>query len=396
MTKKYTIPEVLAELDNEFNKETLDWLIGLYDPESGGTYYSASARDNDQFFPDIESVVQSNSTMQTLGLVPKDAEGRWVYPEWYKKGAVDFLRSRQDEGDGYFYDPQYKSISGKDKIERNTGFALSCLRGDFYEKPLYPTPMERIAAARAENKKLDENEKNAKTNLSVYENEQSFLKWLEEISATRSSYSWGSDLASAVNMIKASGMTRVLAKWLKEKQNPENGTWEKEFGMQAVNGVLKLCGFFNKDTEIYPNFEIYLKNVIEFTKTFTPDTAAAAWNPLGSLRQIVENLPEVPPELRTLLDDSIAEMIHNTTEKLRLFRQPDGGFGYLKCGSSVWSNSVVVSLGSPEGDVNATTLAMLIYNEAYRLTGTPRSHPWKKYRDYYWSELKKKYDSIKG
>ena len=389
---EYKIKDVLAELDREFGKEVIDWLISLYDGESGGMYYSASARDNDQFMPDIESVVQATGTMQTIGLVPQDADGKWVFPEWYKKGAVDFLRSRQDESDGYFYDPQYRDIAPKDKLERNTGFAVSSLRHDFYEQPLYPTPSERLKAARAANKTLSENSQNANTGLGVYETKESFIAWLEEISKTRSSYSWGSDLASATSMIKASGHMDTLVAWLKEKQNKETGTWTREFDMQAVNGVLKLCGFFNKNTEIYPNFEIYLRNVIEFTKTFEPTTAAAAWNPLGSLRVIVENLPEIPEDLRKTLDASIAEMVHNTVLQMRKFRQPDGGFGYLMKGSSVWSNSVVVSLGSPEGDVNATTLMALIYNEAYRLTSTPRSHPWAEYREYFWAKMKEKYD----
>ena len=388
-----SIKEVLETIDLEFDKKSLDWLISLYDGESGGFYYSASARDNEQFAPDIESVVQATACMQTLGLVPTDSEGKWVFPEWYKKGACDFLRSRQDPDDGYFYDPQYKATAPKDKIERNSSFALSSLRSDFYEKPLYPTAQERLIAARENSKKLEENSKNANTGLGVYETRESFVAWLNEISKTRSSYSWGSDLASADSMIRASGHMGTLVEWLKEKQNPETATWTEEFNMMAVNGVLKLGGFFNKRTEPYPNVEKYIYNVIELTKTFVPRTAAETWNPMGSLRVILENMEQVPANIKDTLDSSIAEMISNTTEKMRMFRQPDGGFGYLTVGSSVWSNSVVVSLGSPEGDVNAMALMMLTYNEAYRLTGTPRSHPWKKYYDYFWTEMKKRYDS---
>ena len=386
------IKEVLETIDLEFDKKSLDWLISLYDGESGGFYYSVSSRDNDQFGPDIESVVQATACMQTLGLVPTDSEGKWVFPEWYKKGAVDFLRSRQDPDDGNFYDPQYKAIAPKDKIERNSGFAISSLRGDFYEKPLYPTARERIVAARESGKKLDDGAKNTNTGLGVYETKETFINWLSEISKTRSSYSWGSDIASAVSMIKAAGHTDTLVKWLKEKQNPKTATWTEEFDLMAVNGVLKIGGFFGKDTEPYPNVEKYILNVIELTKTFVPRTAAETWNPMGSLRVILENMAEVPEHIKNTLDESIAQMISNTTEKMRMFRQPDGGFGYLTKGSSTWSNSVIVSLGLPEGDVNAMALMMLTYNEAYRLTGTPRSHPWKKYRDYFWAEMKKRYD----
>jgi hypothetical protein len=122
--------------------------------------------------------------------------------------------------------------------------------------------------------------------------------------------------------------------------------------MQAVNGVLKICGYFNK--EPFPNYEIYARNVIEFTKSFEPGTAAAAWNPMGSLKVVVRTIGDsISPEIKRQLDDGIADMIINTTVQMRKFRQPDGGFSYGKRGSSTYSNDVKVSLGLPEGDVNA-------------------------------------------
>ena len=93
-----------------------------------------------------------------------------------------------------------------------------------------------------------------------------------------------------------------------------------------------------------------------------------------------------------LVDDGILDMIQNTLVQMRKFRQPDHGFGYLQCGSSRTSNAVVVSLGLPEGDVNALALMRLIYNEAYALTGRKYSDPWKQYKDYFWNEIKKKRD----
>ena len=386
------IDEVLSKLDAEFNKATLDWLIGMYDGESGGFYYAVSSRDNEQFEPDIESVVQANSCMQTLGLVPKDENGKWLFPDWYKKGILDFLRSRQDPDDGYFYDPVYRKIAGKEKLERNTGFATGFIKGDLYEKPLYPTPMERILAKKEKGEKVTGGGKNGAAEQDVYDSPESFRKWLEEISTKTSSYGWGSWLASGVGMINAAGLTDTLVDWLIEKQNKENGTWEKEFDMNAVNGVLKLCGFFNPSTKPYPNLEKYITAVIEFTKTFEPVTAAGNWNPLGSFRQILKNNPNLPEDLQKKVNEGIADMIDNTILQMRKFRQPDHGFGYLMKGSSEISNSVKVSLGLPEGDVNALALMMLIYNEAYILTDRPRSHPWKQYRDYFWAEMKKKRD----
>jgi hypothetical protein len=194
----------------------------------------------------------------------------------------------------------------------------------------------------------------------MYESRESLYKWLEELYSTKNSYHWGSDISAARGMITASGLLPATVEWLKEKQNKENGTWEKEFDTTAVNGVLKICGYFNKDTESFPYYDIYIKNLVEFTKVFSPASAAAAWNPLGSLKVILENLKEEPsPEIKEIIESGIADMITNTTAKMREFRQPDHGFGYGRKGSSPYSNDVEVSLGLPEGDVNALALPVL-------------------------------------
>ena len=382
--KNEMLDKALLELDAEFDKKTLDWLISMYDGESGGFYYAVSSRDNEQFEPDIESTTQVMSLLDHLGLFECTAPGKTNLPEWFKEDIYNFLAKRQDEGDGYFYDPVYRLTANKAKKERNTVFVTTCLNWYIQKPTPYLTPMQRLKSEEAKKSTTDSDQ-------SMYATRESYLGWLEEISATRDSYNWGSDISSGKSMIIATGHKQDTVDWLKARQNKENGTWEREFGMQAVNGVLKICGYF--DEEPFPNYEIYARNVIEFTKTFEPGTAAAAWNPMGSLRVVVSTIGDsLAPEVREQLDSAIADMIINTTVQMRKFRQPDGGFSYGKRGSSTYSNDVKVSLGLPEGDVNAMALMSLIYNEAYTLSHTPKSMVWAKYRDYFWSEMKKKYD----
>lgn len=377
------LSEALSELDKEFDKSTLDWLIGMYDGKSGGFYYSQSSIDTDRFEPDIESTTQAISIIAKLGLCDTDTSGRhYGMPEWFVNGAYEFLSSRQDEADGYFYDPVYRLTANKAKKERNTASVINCFDGYIYKKPLYPTPMERLKDNVTQKTSAD-------ADLKMYSDKESFIAWLEETVAKRGdSYCWGSDLSSARAMITAAGLLPVAVDWLKKRQNKENGTWEKDFNMTAVNGVLKISGFFNKDTEDFPNYEIYAKNVIEFTKTFSPGSAAHNWNPMGSLRVILGNLRVAPSEqIKALLEDGIADMIINTTAKMREFRQPDHGFGYGRKGASRISNEVEVSLGLAEGDVNALALMSLIYNEAYELSGNNPSCVWKQYKEYFFEKL---------
>ena len=388
--KNVKLSRALAEIDKEFSKETLDWLIGMYDGESGGFYYSQSSIDTDRFEPDIESTTQALSILTKMGLCHTDrSEENGGFPEWFKEDIYSFLASRQDEGDGYFYDPVYRLTANKAKKERNTAFVLNCFDNYIHKKPIYPTPMQRL-----KDKKTDAK---ASTDTAMYESRESLYAWLEELYATKNSYCWGSDISAARSMITAAGLLPDTVEWLKEKQNTENGTWEKEFDMTAVNGVLKISGFFYSATESFPNYEIYARNVIEFTKTFSPGSAAHTWNPMGSLRVILNNLPTPPTdEISDMLKSGIADMITNTTAKMREFRQPDRGFGYGRRGSSRISNEVEVSLGLPEGDVNALALMVLVHAEAYELSGQGERNLWEEYHDYFFDAIKEKRSTAKG
>lgn len=385
MSEKVVSPAVRAaldKLDSKFGIEVIDWLAGLYDKESGGFYYAESSRDNEQFEPDIESLVQAILLLDRMGLITRDENRRFIAPDAFRDASLKFLDERQCEEDGYFYDPVYRETANMAKKDRNTSFA-SWIYSGFGAKTPYPLPAERIAKA-AEAKKESRSSALEKR----FSSEESFIAWLEEISVpTRCSYSWGSDLASASDYIIASGYRPTLVKWLKEKQCPETGMWETVATPNGINGVLKLCGFFCKETEPFPNADVFIKNAVEISKTFSPRSGSEAWNPLGAMVQIIRSLSEVPKELEELIDNSIAEIISNISDKVEEFRMPDGGYGYLKSGSSHISNDVVVSLGAKEGDVNGMSLVALIYRDGYALAGLKHPRLWEKYHDYFFEKI---------
>ena len=376
------IRAALKKLDSKFGIEVIDWLAGLYDKESGGFYYAESSRDNPQFEPDIESLVQAILLLDRMGLITRDESRHFIAPDAFRDASLKFLDVRQNPDDGYFYDPVYRESANMAKKDRNTAFA-SWIYNGFGAKTPYPLPGERLAKAtkKCTEKKGADLEKR-------FSSEESFISWLEEISApTRSSYSWGSDIASASDYIIASGYRPTLVKWLKEKQCKETGMWESDATPNGINGVLKICGFFCKETEPFPNADVFLKNAVEISKTFSPRSGSEAWNPLGAMVQILRSLGEVPEDLQKLIDSSVAEIISNISDKAEEFRMPDGGYGYLKSGSSSISNDVVVSLGLLEGDVNGMSLIALIYQDAYALAGLKHPRLWEKYNEYFFKKI---------
>ena len=56
---KEEIISSLKSLYSLYDPSMLGWLGGLFDREIGGFYYSNSARDDENFFPDIESTGQA-------------------------------------------------------------------------------------------------------------------------------------------------------------------------------------------------------------------------------------------------------------------------------------------------------------------------------------------------
>ena len=372
----------LDKLDSKFGIQVIDWLAGLYDKESGGFYYAESSRDNAEFEPDIESLVQAILLLDRMGLITRDEARHFITSDAFRDASLGFLNARQCEADGYFYDPVYRETANQAKKDRNTTFA-SWIYSGFAQKTPYPLPGERLTKSTEQKKNQSNNSIEER-----FSSEEGFLKWLEEISTPpRSSYAWGSDLASASDYIIASGYRPTLVKWLKEKQCKETGMWTSEATPNGINGVLKLCGFFCKDTEPFPNADVFLKNAVEISKTLSPRSASEAWNPLGAMVQVIRSLGEVPEDMQKLIDDSIAEIISNISDKVEIFHMPDGGYGYLSSGSSRISNDVVVSLGAKEGDVNGMSLIALIYQDAYALAGLKHPRLWEKYNEYFFKKI---------
>ena len=62
------------ELNSMYTEEMYKWMASMWDGETGAFYYSTSAKDNDEFFPDSESTLQCIGLLHTLGLTTDEIE----------------------------------------------------------------------------------------------------------------------------------------------------------------------------------------------------------------------------------------------------------------------------------------------------------------------------------
>nr|MBQ4319026.1 hypothetical protein [Clostridia bacterium] len=136
------IAEAAESFYSIYTDRIYEWLAGLWDKEVGGFYYSNSARDNEPFFPDIESTSQAFGFLQSEGIVDR-FDG---FPAAMKDKAVKFIAVCQDPEDGYFYHKGWGKNISTSRRTRDLGKGLDVIRG-FGARPLYPTAYERISAA---------------------------------------------------------------------------------------------------------------------------------------------------------------------------------------------------------------------------------------------------------
>ncbi|MGB7394768.1 MAG: hypothetical protein WA913_10270, partial [Pricia sp.] len=127
---------VLATLDAEFN-ESFAWWARVYDSESGGCFYSLSAKNaaptDPRFAPDIESTSKLVGILHRGDLLESTSSD-------FKAKMTSFLQGRQNPASGLFRDPQHDDQYTHLTLSRVTSMALGTI-GDLGGEPLYLSPL---------------------------------------------------------------------------------------------------------------------------------------------------------------------------------------------------------------------------------------------------------------
>ncbi len=122
-----------------FDERYYIWMANLYDPGTGGFYYSNSGLANPGFLPDVESTQQAFAFFGNAGMYRAYTNGvAGAVPQWMQEKAVEWVRGLQSPVDGYFYHPQWASV-GASRLSRDLGWATTILK-NFGSQPKWNAP----------------------------------------------------------------------------------------------------------------------------------------------------------------------------------------------------------------------------------------------------------------
>ena len=359
--------DALRKLCDYYGKSWLDWLASLYDPERGAFYYANSARANDGFLPDCESTCQTLSILNFFGATNYyDGDYTAAYPKEMCENCLKFIQSLQSPVDGYFYHPQWGTKIGSSRRGRDLSQCLELI-SKMGGKPLYPTAIERLCAAREGTG--EESEVLPAHLLS----KEAMLAYLDKLNVNHASHSTGHTLSSQNNQIKAAGLADFVCDYLEARQNPETGLWEEEANYSTLSGVVKIGSTLGGLGRYVKHGDKIVDSAISvILSDIDPTVVIYVYNPWGgfsaAIRGAVRELEEAAKKgitldytiesIRKKIYDALPAMVDKTIEKLNKFRKPDGSFSYEQKRSSPTTQGVPVSLGLYEGDVNGLACAM--------------------------------------
>ena len=393
----------------DYSDDVVYWIANLYDPETGGFYYSNSSRNTEGFLPDLESTYQLIDLPRGLGMTDGKSTAEF-YPEEFGERLVKWVKGLQDPDNGYFYHPQWgKAFT--DQIPARRGRDLQWaenLLKMFGSSPTYDTPNgvkgdgilangdRVIPASKLQlTNKLSSNVitavskvilvNDADANVTPHlRNEQAFRKYLAGLDINGNPYTIGNLLASQATQIPARDkvlaargetyrLADILHEWMNEHQNPDTGLWDLDGSVDydAVNGLLKIGATYNFIQKEIPNVIPALGSAIQcLISEEKPDHICDVLNPLYAISEIKKNINnyhtgdkasvqnQINNATKRLLEDA-TKIVEVTHAKMAIFKKQDGSYSYWPEQTACTSQGATVALvNTNEGDANTVNIAM--------------------------------------
>ena len=375
------LQEALKRCDLLAGEEQLEYYYQLYDPATGGFYYSISSRDSEEMTPFAEGTRFSLEALRMGGM---------VLPEWYKEKVGSWILNHQDESDGFFYEDLWGTETRRwgNRINRDLAYSVDILRSYCGIEPKYKLPQDRIRSGEG-----------AKNVPDFLESEEKMIEYLDSCDwSQKGAYGTGSGLATRRSLITAAGLLPTVRNYIVRKQNPETGLWGDGLGWNNTNAAMKLSGYFTKDFP-YPNVEAAVDSVIKlFGGDEPPSTATWIWNPFVMLERALATNEDKAEKMRRLLNEKGAEIVNLAVDCALKLKRSDGGFAGLSSRGSARQQGFLYGHGlNGESDLDGTLIAgPRLRDSIYSVFGLVPSHDYyAKFNDEFWERCKSKPNIVK-
>ena len=399
--------DALKDMYTLFTPKMLEWLADLYDPVTGGFYYSNSGRNSEGYLPDIESTSQVIDILRLSGALDEyGGDPAKALPDWFKKQLVTFIKGRQDPN-GYFYHPQWtrdmvnarisrrsrdltKALTLLSYLDAKPTYDVLNVQGDGrladgspigFNKPMsyskVTEPIRHTSAVIAASSVVSTSSAAVPSHIASKEAFESYLYGLD---IKNNSYTIGNELASQASEIKARDeylasvgesyrLKDILQEWLFKNCYETTGHWSPYANYDGLNGFMKIsaaCSSLGIPLK-YP--EAAARSAIDAITTDEYNlTVCYAYNTWFSINNIINILNKCHPEdeaeriiasIRQTLRENAPELIRATLQKQAIFLRDDGSFSYTETQTSATSQGMPVAVpGMLEGDVNATLICL--------------------------------------
>jgi len=377
------LQEALLRCDALAGPEQLEYYYQLYDPKTGGFYYSISSRDAEEMTPFSEGTSFALEALRYGGM---------ELPEWYKEKVGNWILDHQDESDGFFYEDLWGKITSGARIYRDLAYSKNILSW-CGKKAKYSFPEERIKSGEAANTQS--------AGFPEYlESEEKMKAYLDSLDwSTKSIWSTGQRLTTAKGMMKAAGLFEFVHDYIVSRQNKETGLWGDDYDWMNTNGAMKLSGFFQDEDHPFPNPELAVESIKKIYAGEKPPTSATwIWNPFVLMNAILGSNKKKAESLRAMLMESGAEIVNRAVDCALLIKREDGGFASGVGGATPRQQGYLFGYGTKtESDLDGTLIAgPRLRNYIWSVFGVkaPGGY-YAKYNDEFWERCKNKPEIVK-
>ncbi len=355
-------PEKIIKCINDFylsyDKCCMSWLGNLFDPDLGGFYYSNSARDGGEFFPDIESTGQGIAILNVSGAISAYND----IPEWIRSRIAGFICSCEDQSNGYFYNPQWsKEFADKNVLRRarDFGWALSLSQNLDFEMPYFS---------------IFQNAKNnGCATPEFFKSKELFTNYLNSLDWKSRTYESMDAIVNQYDQIFYYGYGECALEFIDSVRDKETGLWgvgyiDKEKQLKTACAALNLYSAMKKPISEPTKLTDF---VLGCFNDGMPKILTTICNRFSSIKLIIDNLLKNKPDgyeqtlekITVTFVSEIPNILPKTAEELGHFKKSNGSFSYFEHFSSSTSYAMpVAQKNAREGDINATLHAVGIWS----------------------------------